>query len=331
MIRSQTTRVRRALRGAALVALSALTLGACDDETPPPFEVVGEGTISGLLFFDVERDGVFEPIEGDSALAGVPLSLRVRGTGDVISGTETTTDAEGRFTITNVPVGTHDLVFSEEFLEGVAVVCNSPREVSVRISEVTSSVISSQESCLIPIAEARAQELGSPLTIRGVVTVGTGGLSGSYYFVQDETAGIKVQQSGSAALGDFVEVSGVLGEAFVERMVINGSTTVLGTGTVPDPVVLTGEQLLSHEWQGSVVTVEGVEVTDIVINVGGGDNITVLAPDGEVFLIRNDYDAGVAAGTFQVGNVYDVTGPSSPFGGAEQIYVRSQADVVPVP
>ena len=329
MIRSNADHARRALRGAAAVALGTLALAACEDETPPPFEVEGTGTVSGLLFYDEGRDGQFEPVEGDSALAGVPLTLRVRGTGEVIPGTETTTDAQGRFTITGVPVGTHDIVFDEEFLEGIAVVCQSPRPVSVRISEVTSLVISSQESCLIPIAQAREEDLGTPVTVRGVVTVGSGDLSSSYFFVQDETAGIKVFTPANAVVGQFVEVSGEMAVFSGELEIVNATITTLGTAPLPDPIVLTGAQFASHEFQGSLALLEDLEATSVppIGDQSASYNVEVLAPDGTAFIIRVDSDANITPGTFVVGNVYDVIGVVSPFGGAEQLYVRSDADI----
>ena len=324
-------RASRALRGAAFAALSALTLAGCDSDVADPIVLEGEGTISGLLYYDVGRDGVFEPIEGDSALVGVPVWLQLRGTNQVVSGTETTTDAQGRFTIANVPIGTHDIVFQSDALDG-AVICNSPRQVSVRISEVTAVAISGQESCLIDIAVAREQPVGTPVTVRGVVTVGSGDLSASYFFIQDETAGIKVFTVANVDVGQFVEVSGTMDLFSGEIEIANAQITVLGTAPLPDPIELNGEELLSHEYQGSLAILRGLTVTAVEGSDAAGVsyNVRVTAADGSVFIVRVDSDAGIAPGTFVVGNTYDITGVISPFGGAEQLYVRSQADITPL-
>ena len=334
MIRTHADRARRALRGAALVALGTLTLAACDEDIAPPFEIEGEGSISGLLFFDAGRDGDYEPLEGDSALANVPLSLRIRGTDQVIPGTETTTDAAGNFTITNVPVGTHDLVIDSDFLEDVAVICQNPRPVSVRISEVTSVAVTGQESCLIPIAEAREQSIGTLVTVRGVVTVGSGDLSASYFFIQDETAGIKVFTPAGTDIGQLVEVTGTIDVFSGEIEVANAQITTLGTAPVPTPTELTGEEFASHEFQGTLAVLRGLEVTGVP-DIGGqaagvSYNVNVEAPDGTAFIIRVDSDAAITPGTFVLGSIYDVIGVVSPFGGAEQLYVRSNADIDPL-
>ena len=331
MTRSHFSRASRALRGAAFAALAILTLGACDDDIADPIVLDEQGSISGLLYFDVNRDGAFEPIEGDSALAGVPVWLQVRGTDQVVSGSETTTDAQGRFTITNVPVGTHDIVFESDALEG-AIICNAPRQVSVRISEVTALSVSGQESCLIDIAEAREQPVGTPVTVRGVVTVGSGDLSASYFFIQDETAGVKVFTTANTEVGQFVEVSGTMDLFSGEIEVANAQITVLGTAPLPDPIELTGAEFVSHEYQGSLAVLRGLEVTAVEGSDAAGSsyNVRVTALDGSNFIVRVDSDAGITPGTFVVGNTYDLVGVVSPFGGAEQLYVRSQADITPL-
>ncbi len=330
MMTTYTHRARRALRGAAFGALALFAVAACDDEVPPPFEVEGIGTISGLLFFDAERDGAYEPLEGDSVLAGVPVRLTIRGDSTQTL-SSTVTDAEGRFTFAGVAVGTHDLVFNATVLgEEDVVACQNPRPVSVRRSEVTSVVVTAQLSCLITIEEARALPDGEIVTVRGVVTVGTGDISGSYFFLQDETGGVKIFQSGSGAVGQFVEVTGETDVFGGEEEIINASVTLLGTAPLPDPVVITGEELASSDFQGSLVTVLGLEVTGIEETPGSGWNIDVVAPDGEVFLVRLDIDTDIPVTTFTVGGVYDLTGIVSPFSGAEQLLLRVPEDVDPV-
>lgn len=317
--------------GARLAAVALATLlGACGGDTEPPFEIEGEGTLTGTLYYDADRDGVFDPFAGDEALSGVDVVLQQRGTGQVIAGSETTTGPGGRFTISGVPVGTHDLFIG--LSEELGQVCQNPLPVSVYIGETTNVRVAGQESCLIAIDEARALPGGEPVTVRGTVTVAKGTISGAYFWISDGTAGIKIYAPAAPAneLGDVVEATGLIEIAFGEYEVdaSAGTVTILGSAEIPDPLVITGAELVSHDFQGSLVTVEDLVVTSVADHSAGSSyNVSVRAPDGSSFILRIDSDAAIAT-EFVVGNTYDVTGVISPFGGAEQLYPRSDADIV---
>src|SRR5680860_1087523 len=91
-----------------LALAGAMMVTACEDETAPPFEVEGTGSMEGLVFFDADEDGVFTLTAGDSALAGVDLLIRERSTELVFAGASVTTGANGRFLVEGLPLGTHD-------------------------------------------------------------------------------------------------------------------------------------------------------------------------------------------------------------------------------
>ena len=101
--------IRRHGASALIAGTSFAVLAACAQELPPQFAVTGSGTLSGILFLDRDRSGTFDPSSGDSALGHVHLVVHPRGSSDVIAGAETTTDANGRFTIASLPAGTHSL------------------------------------------------------------------------------------------------------------------------------------------------------------------------------------------------------------------------------
>src|SRR5688500_18374201 len=202
-------RTLRRGRSPAFLAVAALVaLSACDDGDPAePFVIEGAGDLRGTLYYDVNRDGEFDPFAGDFALTGVNVFVRERDTDLVM--TQVATDAQGRFSFDALPVGTHDVFFALE--DDAGVVCQNPLEVSIRINETTNVSASAQESCLIAISEARELPDGEVVTVRGVVTVGTGDISGSYFFLQslDEAAGIKVF-GGQASVGQYIEVTGTM-------------------------------------------------------------------------------------------------------------------------
>lgn len=320
-------RLRRVGPAAGLLGL--LALGGCDDEAETPFEVAGEGSVSGTLYYDADRDGTYDPFAGDSALTGVDVALRVRGTEQVLA--NQTTDANGRFTIRGVPIGTHDLFLAVD--EDVARVCQNPQPVSVYIGETTNVRVGGQSSCLIDIDEARELDAGEPVTVRGTVTVAKGTISGDYFFISDGTAGIKVYAPAAPAVatGDVIEATGLTEVRFGEFQInaSGGNIEVIGSAPDPDPIVISGSELVSHDYQGSLVTVEDLEVTEVEEHSAGASyNVTVSAPDGNSFILRIDSDASITT-DFVVGNSYDVTGVVSPFGGAEQLYPRGDADIVP--
>ena len=318
-------RITRRGRATAFIAVAALlALTACDDGDPAePFVVEGAGNLRGTLFYDVDRDGEFDPFAGDFALAGTNVLVYERGTDQTI--TQATTDAQGRFEFDELPVGTHDLFFAVTDDEGI--VCQNPLEVSIRISETTNVSAASQESCLVTIAEAREQPADEPVTVRGVVTVATGNISGSYFWIQDETGGIKIFGMPFAAQeGQLVEVQGLIEIFGGEIEISRGSVTLLADNQpLPDPIEITGAELVSHEFQGSLVVVRDLQV--VSVGSGASYNVTVRAPDGSQFIVRVDEDADISR-TFAVGDVLDVTGVVGPFGGSEQLYIRSDADVV---
>ena len=319
-------RIARRGRGPAFVAVAALVaLSACDDGDPAdPFVIEGEGDLRGTLYYDVDRDGEFDPFAGDFALTGVNVVVRERDTDLVM--TQIATDAQGRFAFDALPVGTHDLFFA--LADDAGVVCQNPLEVSIRINETTNVAASAQESCLISIAEARELPADEPVTVRGVVTVGTGNISGSYFWIQDETGGIKIfGMPFSAEEGQFVEVQGLIEIFSSEVEISRGSVTLLAEDVpLPDPIEIEGADVVSHEFQGSLVVVRDLEVVSVTTSSSGSD-VVVRAPDDSQFIVRVDVDANVTR-TFTPGELIDVTGVVGPFGGSEQIYIRSNADVV---
>ena len=61
------------LKAASTVVALASALAACDAKTAPLFEPQGTGTLEGFIFFDADRNGIFDPSAGDSALRNVRI------------------------------------------------------------------------------------------------------------------------------------------------------------------------------------------------------------------------------------------------------------------
>src|SRR4051812_6009625 len=70
----------------ALCGLLVLGAAACNSETAPQFDLNKTGSLTGLLFFDANNDGRFDPSSGDSLLKNVKVSVLERGTTSTLAG-----------------------------------------------------------------------------------------------------------------------------------------------------------------------------------------------------------------------------------------------------
>ena len=345
MLNSMT---RSALRGCAAAAL-ALTLAACDDEPAPQFEPTGTGSLSGFLYVDVNEDRRYDPSDGDRPLPGVTVQVRSRATSQVIGSATAVTDASGRFTIENLPLGTHDLfIVTDELPEG-ANVCGNPTAVTVNRSESAFAQIAARVACLISINEAERQPVGTPVLVRGIVTSPGGMVRSDYTFIEDASSGVLIFGGAFGSIdlniGDLVEVSGTIGQFGGEAQLLNAtlrSRTEDAAAVVPQEV--TTAQVTQAGIDpfdpliGRLVVVRKAQLTT-TFNSGGNRNATindgsgnalVRAQSGLVASVSNDTDV-MTAGNLSVGKCYDITGIAASFNGAGQIFPRSFSDFVEVP
>jgi hypothetical protein len=193
--------------------LAMLGLTACDDSIAPQFEVDGTGTVEGLLFLDVDNDEIFDPADGDEPVAGVGVAVRVRNTDDVIA--SATTGADGRFSIPNVIVGTHDVFFDEASVPDGVFVCENPVSATVRIASPSFVGVPSREACLIPILDVQEDAApGDFVIVRGTVTASPSQFDEGDMAIQDETGGLWLRAANLEGLGievgDVIEVGGTV-------------------------------------------------------------------------------------------------------------------------
>jgi DNA/RNA endonuclease YhcR with UshA esterase domain len=195
----------------------------------------------------------------------------------------------------------------------------------------------------LTIEAAKARAAGDTVTVEGVVTSGTPGLSGGGIYIQDATAGIQVFQSGglAVAVGDYIRVRGVVSVFSGEKQIARFSSTVpvdftiLGQGALPAPRVVTGAELLSRNFEGMLVRLNDVTVTAISTpststSSLGAYNVDVTAPDGSVIRVRMESPKNnvVPPTTFTVGAKYDLIGIAAAFNSVEQLKPRTTADVI---
>ena len=197
---------------------------------------------------------------------------------------------------------------------------------------------------VLSIAAAKQEQAGDTVVVEGVVTAPVGifgaatGTSTNAY-ISDGTAGTQifgVPANVTLDIGDVVRVRGIVSVFSGETQIARFSSTSLleitelGTGPAPTPVRVTGAQVAARTFEGSLVRVDSVVVVSVVPpTASGGYNVTVRAPDGTEFVVRNDRTAvGVPVAVWSVGQVYDVTGILSAFNSAPQLKVRGPADVI---
>lgn len=326
----------RLVAGLALAA----ALAGCSDDPEPLFEPTGTGTVTGQLFADVDNNGQYTPVGGDTLLGGVRVLLLDRGTTNVLA--EATTADSGVFTFEGVPPGTHDVAFVSNAATGERVLCG--RRASVYIGEQLFLPLGLRLGCVIRIQAAEALAADSRATITGIVTVAQGTFRSDNIYLQDVSGGIQVfgvPASLGLQVGDSVEVTGDLGAFRTEIQLINpvvGANVVRGLEP-PAPREVTVEELAgisagTAATVGRLVTVRQVRVGPFTS--GGNRNAAITAasePDGPSTFVRLDGNTLTSIGTaaFDPALCYDITGVVGLFDNGVQLKPRVPSDVVAVP
>ena len=203
--------------------------------------------------------------------------------------------------------------------------------------EITVSYISYDE---LTIAEARDIGVGVEVMISGVVTSPNFQSSGSEYTIQDETAGIVLYGSGitdlNLWLGDEVIVSGVTDEYNGKFEIIISSASdvqILGTGTLPEPQIITVSDLYSNGelYESELITIENVTTDDDWPSDGSSANLTISDGASSTTIMRIDSDTDIDGSqepiwplsVTGVGGQYD---SSSPYTDGYQLLPRYIAD-----
>lgn len=334
--RSAGTAVPAGVRRLTAALLVLLAVAACDDELAPVFEPEGEGGISGRLFFDADNNGLYTPVGGDVPFVGRTVTVRVRGSTEVLATGQT--DADGAFSFPGLPTGTHDLVVEPtELVRGTDTLrlCQSPLPVSVYISEQAFVSLNAKLGCVIPISQAVSVEEGTFVTVSGIVTAAPGTFRSNNLYLQDATGGLQVfglPGGLGIELGDSIEVSGVTDVFSTEIQIANprvAPNIKKGVGA-PPPVVLTTNELgaltPTSSTMGRLVSVQGVTVGTFASGnapIDDGSGASQIRLDANV--------AGtVPESTFQAGACYDITGVVGIFNNAPQLKPRGPGDIAQV-
>lgn len=342
----RTTRKSRVLPAAAGLGV-LLLLSGCLDDPAPPFEITGDGSVDGLAFFDTERTGVFDPSGGDTALEGIRVEIRDRGTPRAFAGSQVQTGGDGRFVVEGLPPGTHDVWVDETSLPEGVLLCQNPRSVSVYRFQAAGIDIIGEPVCLISIQEAKDAGVGAFVNIQGIVTATPDDIRSDYTYVQDGSAGIRVFGSLGAAgadlqRGDRITLTGEIGIFNNDIQLAEPGVDEVepGVGEIAPQAVTTGTIAevgpnAADPLQGRLVVVRSAQ---LVGGFTGGGNRNGLIDDGsgatEVRIetgISGSGDETIRNNLgLEVGACYDITGVIGNFRGTGQLFPRDGADFVEV-
>ncbi len=296
--------------------------------------VFNPGTISGQLYRDNNANNVFDA--GDTPAPGQTVSL-FRGTDTTATGLvgTVTTDNAGVFTFSTLRPGQYTVKISA--IPTIQIVGGASQTVTVGANSTFAFPVKFTGSLIGTIAEARAAAPGSIAAIEGVVTVGSGSFNARSIYVQDATGGINVFAVDTSVVrprvGDRVRVIGTVGANAQDIQLSaptgsNVTVTILGTGPVPTPRVVTGAQINAFQFQGELGTINRVRV----VSIGGGTStsfsVVVADGTGTEFVLRINGGTLITRADFVVGSFYDITGVLNRFNTTAQLAPRSIADVV---
>jgi hypothetical protein len=316
-----------------LALIAAGALAACADDPAPQFEPEGTGTVSGIVFFDRDNNGTFSPVGGDTALRGVEVELRNRGTSDVIS--HGPTDAEGRFTLLG-PVGTHDIFVAGNaaFTSQRLVYCGGARPTLYR-GEQTFLPVPIKTGCVIRINAAKALGANANVTVAGIVTARPGRLrsQGDNLYIQDPTGGIQVFGNvGALNLqeGDSIEVSGSLTLFNAELEVVSPviAPNVRRGAAVPAPAQRTTAQVAAVATTTNPDLGRLLVVRRVRVGAFASGNATMNDGSGGATLrLAGATLTSIGTARFAASQCYDVTGILSTFNNSPQLLPRGPEDV----
>jgi hypothetical protein len=331
--------------GVALGLFAAAAGGACGTDIAPPIEISGEGNIEGLVFFDADEDGIFDPSDGDYAVANVGIVIRNRGTQDNVANGSTTSGTDGRFVVAGMPLGTHDMFIDTLTVPAGISICQNPLRVSVYNDETAFQSVNGRPGCLITIQQAKDLGEGQFVIVRGIVTSAPGQIESNFAYIEEVSGGIFLFApslvSEGIEVGDQIEVGGTT--AFFGGQFQLGSDTQL-RDLVPDvdtptPLLVTTTEIAASgsdaldDLQNRFVRIEKALLVEAFTASGNSQNSTVDDGSGATTIRIDDgvWDRNDLDNRYPAGKCYDINGFAANFNGLGQIFPRSDADIVEVP
>ena len=329
---STTDRPRRLRRWSGLPVLLLVSLlvalGGCDGpDSRYLFSLDGTGSVEGLAFLDLNRDGT--PSSGEGPLAGVQIRLIMSGSRDTVA--SMTTGEQGVFEAEDLLVGSYEVAAGGSIL-GDSLVLTGVNPERVQISpNGTAGVTVGISFPLFGFGEAAAEAPGRRLYVEGRALNTRGSLPNDAVHVWDGERALRVTGVGSFTFnaGDTVRMLGRTARESGRTILTEGQGFRIGVSDgTPLHVFLSTQSARSAQGgglDGALVQVTEAAVTDVRA-VDGGIVATASDGSGPVSIrIPNNHLSGAGIPTLQPGAVITVRGILLPGPEANQWELRTRS------
>jgi hypothetical protein len=320
------SRLRRYLTASLVLAAASAACSSGDRVVTIP----GQGLVAGFVYLDLDGNGV--PGGPDQALPGVGVRLLVAGTLDTLA--RATSDANGGFTFSAVPVGRYTIVVPATaiFGDSIGVVRIDTADVALAVDEEQNVGIAVSFPSYT-VAEARARPLGEKIFVEGLALNNSTTFGDSTVHLRDTSDAILVTGTRGplVASGDSVRFLGKIGARNGQPVIENGQAIILAIVGLPVAIRVTTADADSAN--GGILDAELVRIVDGTIaddttTVNGDYQFTVDDGSGPVLVVL-DQDAGLTRTPYVPGVVIDATGVLVPDGsGAWVLKPRNNSDLV---
>lgn len=294
-----------------VLSLLLVTLGGCDGaDSRHLFSLDGTGSVEGMAFLDLNRDGGAS--SGEGPLAGVQVRLIMSGSRDTVA--SMTTGEDGMFEAEDLVVGSYEVTAGGALLGDSLVLTGvDPERVQVAPNG-TAGVTVGISFPLNTFGEAAAQAPGRRLYVEGRVLNTRGSLPDEAVHVWDGERALRVTGvgDGNFNVGDTVRMLGRTAREAGRTILTEGQAFRIGVsdGSL-QPVFLSTQSARSAQGgglDGALVQVTEASVTDVRA-VEGGVVATATDGSGPVSIrIPNDHLGQAGIPVLQPGAVLSVRG-----------------------
>lgn len=271
---------------------------------------------------------------GEEELSKVAPVVAMPPSGEVEAGTKVilTTATEGA----TIYYAVYDEVYN--FVEyTMPIIINEPMTILAKASKdgMEDSEISKfsytikEEQDIITIAEARNEDEGTEVTVQGIVTYAE---KNTLIYIQDETAGIKIDTYGTGVdlsnfkEGDIVLVTGLIdsykGELEISVESEENIVLVSSGNDLPEPKVITLDQVV--DYQGQLIKVKMAKLTDVTSD---SYSFYIIDSTGTELKLYYSKAKNFNNENYKVGEYYDIIGIAAMYSNP-QIKLRDGSDMI---